>query len=493
MSGRFNPLAGTSSSQDPDVVYYNADIINNTVADPVGDYDDPQVNIYAQRQYPILQDANDFMVSCIRFTTSGATRNLPLWLPIIQTSSANVVFSGNAQNNLIQVTNVVSGSLAVGQNITISGNATINTGTETIFYPVTISTGADGAPLRLTAVPTPFTLPSSVTLSSALPNIEIGDFSYTGYYINNAQVIVGVPQTNPVLTVYSFTIESSNTSVPTAISQVFLVWVPENSSTPAPNGAFQTSPGVWSGGTTIVNQNLDTDFYYGYTYQNFVNMANTALATAWADVGAAGVAPYLSSAVDSTGARIFTFTVSDKANYNYYMNSNLEALLPNFSLLFTNLGGGRTAKFDFTDAKNPGKVALTQEYPGTSAWTPVESLVVTTSAIPIIPEQVSAPGVVGGSNFGSLNSLSPAAFQPIIADIAIDEIQGSEDWRKDIIWKPSAEFQMVSFTNVSSPLNVIDLAIWWRNRLDNNLYPLRLVNGSSVSVKLLFRRKQMGV
>jgi hypothetical protein len=182
------------------------------------------------------------------------------------------------------------------------------------------------------------------------------------------------------------------------------------------------------------------------------------------------------------------------AGYNLYMNANLEALMPNFPLQFTNLPDGRTARFNFTNpAGGTALAAVSQEYPGTSAWTPVESVVVTTSAVPIVPEQVSAPSVVGGSDFGLTNALSPSAFQPIIADIAINETQGAEDWRKDIIWQPTAEFHMVSLTNTASPVNVVDLSVWWRNRLDNNLYPLRLVNGSSVSVKLMFRRKQMGV
>jgi hypothetical protein len=270
-----------------------------------------------------------------------------------------------------------------------------------------------------------------------------------------------------------------------AVAQQYLIWTPENVSTPAP-----------SGGQNIITQSLDSDYYYGYTYSNFVTMANVALSALWTALGDGNPAhaPVLSRATNATSATIFSITAPGAPGYNLYMNASLEALLPNFPLQFTNLPQGQTAMFNFTNpAGGAALTSITQEYSGTSAWTPVESICVTTSAVPIIPEQVSPPSIVGGSDFGITSAISPSAFQPIIADIAIEETQGAEDWRKDIIWKPSAEYQMVSLTNTSSPLNVVDLAVWWRNRLDNNLYPLRLVNGSSVSVKLMFRRKQMGV
>jgi hypothetical protein len=484
MSGRFNPLASSTNAQDPDIIYYNADIINNSTANPLGSNSDPQVSIYAQRQYPILQDANDYMMSCIRFTTSGATRNLPLWMPIIQTASVSTLFTCSINGNQLTLSNLQQGS--IGQGLTFTGVGTAQlpqTGGGVIIYPTPVTFTATISP----SLPLPFpVVPGSVfTLSAPLPPItdSTGTTYYT-YNLVNAQCIVGTSQTNPNLTVYSFTLETSGGG----IAQQYLIWTPENVSIPPPSGS-----------QNIITQSLDTDYYYGYTYSNFVAMANVALASLWAAIGdgTASHAPVLSRTTNSTSATIFTMTNNTSASpgdYNLYMNASLEALLPNFPLQFTNLPDGRTAKFNFANpAGGTALASVTQEYPGTSAWSPVESIVVTTSAVPIIPEQVSPPSVVGGSEFGITNALSPSAFQPIIADIAIDEVQGAENWRQDIIWKPSAEFQMVSLTNTSSPISVIDLAVWWRNRLDNNLYPLRLVNGSSVSVKLMFRRKQMGV
>jgi hypothetical protein len=35
----------------------------------------------------------------------------------------------------------------------------------------------------------------------------------------------------------------------------------------------------------------------------------------------------------------------------------------------------------------------------------------------------------------------------------------------------------------------VDVAVWWKNRLDGQLYPLQMFNLSSVSMKLMFRKK----
>jgi hypothetical protein len=35
----------------------------------------------------------------------------------------------------------------------------------------------------------------------------------------------------------------------------------------------------------------------------------------------------------------------------------------------------------------------------------------------------------------------------------------------------------------------IDIQVFWKNRLDNKLYPIRMFNYSSVSMKMMFRRK----
>jgi hypothetical protein len=58
-----------------------------------------------------------------------------------------------------------------------------------------------------------------------------------------------------------------------------------------------------------------------------------------------------------------------------------------------------------------------------------------------------------------------------------------------IYYAPSAEYRMADFQNSKADIRSIDVQVWWRNRLDNNLYPLSMFNLSSVSIKLMFRKK----
>jgi hypothetical protein len=38
----------------------------------------------------------------------------------------------------------------------------------------------------------------------------------------------------------------------------------------------------------------------------------------------------------------------------------------------------------------------------------------------------------------------------------------------------------------------IDIQIFWRNKLDNELYPLTIPNGGTISFKLMFRHRGVG-
>ena len=176
------------------------------------------------------------------------------------------------------------------------------------------------------------------------------------------------------------------------------------------------------------------------------------------------------------------------------MNVNMANLFGNFPGVWTNQDTGRAFQFyHSTGTTLIDKGVSTQEFPSTSGWSPVDALVVTTSQVPIVAEQTTPPSLVGASDTGFNRGVSEAAFQPILADIARPEVNGAEDWRQDFVYEPSAEYRMISLTAQTSPVSSVDLQVWWRNRLDDALYPLRLTNGSSFSVKLMFRRKQMGV
>lgn len=130
---------------------------------------------------------------------------------------------------------------------------------------------------------------------------------------------------------------------------------------------------------------------------------------------------------------------------------------------------------------------MTQEAPTTDTlWSPVASIVFTTGTIPLVFEQTGDPIRFGTGNLGPTSN--QAAFVPTITDIAATNLN-CFDYRGFISYLPQAEYRMASFQKSKSPINQIDIQVFWKNRMDGKLYPLYMYNLSSVSIKVMFRRR----
>jgi len=136
---------------------------------------------------------------------------------------------------------------------------------------------------------------------------------------------------------------------------------------------------------------------------------------------------------------------------------------------------------------------LIQDYKSTdSLWSPISSLVFTTTLLPIKSEASSQPNILGTSNTGDSRATSASAFTPIITDVALDTSQGgSSDYRQFIYYAPNAEYRMSALTTSVQEIRNINIAVYWKNRLNNQLYPVNMFNLSSVSLKFMFRHKRI--
>ena len=122
-------------------------------------------------------------------------------------------------------------------------------------------------------------------------------------------------------------------------------------------------------------------------------------------------------------------------------------------------------------------------------WTPIAGLVFTSQLIPVTKEAQSEPITFGISDLGNSSAVAQSAFQPIITDLEIDLTnRGPDAYRGFIRYEPTAEYRLADIAG-SGELRNIDIQLWWRNRLNGNLYPVNMFNLSSVSLKLLFRKK----
>lgn len=453
---------------DADCVYYNANIINNNMADAVGNQPDPQVSFSESRQTPILREPGDYMMSVVQMSYLGALQNLPVFIPRIQVSTPTVVFQGtisapDAQNNaILTVTNIGSGVITSGDFVVL---------------------GQPAYSGRIIATPAPgFTGTGGV----GTYRVQNSGFPAIGSSVAMEQVN---SQNDVNLTVYSITVVNNVTG---AESRVFLKWVPPNS--------YQAPPS-----SPVIQQNLSTDYYYAYTYQTVVDMFNVAYIQAVNNIGGTAQPIYdwqMRNTNQSAYVNVASSPGSDPqysvglplaANFSVYMNTALEAVFANFPGTYTNGANGKSFQFTFTPIGATQTYSI-QEVGSTNSWCPVVSLTATSNLLPINLEQCATPADVGASSSTSLGAISPGTYLPVVCDDVVDTSQrGAQAFRQSYLNEPMAEYRMISITNTQAPITQIDFQVWWRCRLDNQLYPLRLVPSSSVSLKVLFRRKQMGV
>jgi hypothetical protein len=279
-----------------------------------------------------------------------------------------------------------------------------------------------------------------------------------------------------------------------------------------------------------------------------LNNANLAVFNAWTTAGGSGIADFTAwKAVYPTPIMKYNevsglFTIYYPTQYvnpnattnafqSLYFNVNMEGLFANFDNVYLNNGThpANTSQFRYTwitpatpavtypdgyanlqiveaiglndnvstppSQPTPGYsgvwYAMTQNYVSTSTlWSPIDSIVFTSTLLPLQNEQTAPPNTLGTRNTGNSTATSQSAFSPIITDVSLDLSSDPTAYRKMIYYAPSAEYRMADFQNSKQDIRNIDIQVFWKNRLDNQLYPVSMFNLSSVSFKLMFRKKQ---
>ncbi len=333
------------------------------------------------------------------------------------------------------------------------------------------------------------------------------------YYLSIIRFSVDTGQTLPVfipeiqpnqpnknLTIYSVSLEAHGFSF-----QKYVEWTPQNLVAEIP-----ASPSA----TNYVQDNT-TGYYYCFQIQFFVNLVNIAFSEAW---------ELLSNEADITGSHppVIVYDTQNKIFVLYcdeywysntpppslnspikiYMNPAMYQLfgsLPitinsisgrdssgvqkglNFQIQTDSFGGASIVPFPFSSSTPYQAIQVVQERSSISIWTPCTAIVFTSTTLPIVSNQVSAPLIFfDGRTIQPSNNSNIA---PIITDIVSDD----GTYTPYLKYDPSAQYRLVSL-NGTSPLNNFDLSVFWRDRY-GTLNPLRLPSGGSCTLKILFERK----
>jgi hypothetical protein len=158
----------------------------------------------------------------------------------------------------------------------------------------------------------------------------------------------------------------------------------------------------------------------------------------------------------------------------------------NFRILFHDfVGSNLTLVPTLTSASQPTQqnfIQSFQEFSTINNITPVSGIVFTSSQLPIVPNQLSAPQIISEGNVVQALSGNNANFGLILTDLE----SGDLVYKPNLQYNPTAEYRRISMTG-SGALTNIQISVFWRTKL-GELVPMTLSGGSSCTIKLLFTK-----
>tara|TARA_R110000868_G_scaffold101371_3_gene279180 strand:- start:726 stop:2156 length:1431 start_codon:yes stop_codon:yes gene_type:complete len=461
-------LTGLSNEQgsDPTVLYYDATIINSTTSDLVDGVlaaPNPQIRFNETRDVPLIKDVSKYQFSIVRFTMNGPNRDLPLFIPSIQTGQSNVNLTTYAVSISFQQT---------WQDISGNTNAFVIVPPVSFIQYVPENKNASLAPIP------------------AAPLVK-QDITTRYYWLTSYQVFV--TQVNAALLqahqfIYAmFVTDWSHwqTGLPGGLKSAFPF------ASFAEFQAYGNTP-VMQYNDPLFNIMLDSQAF-GAPILPFVPIPVVPPATNATQV----TAPVMRLFFNTNMQGLF-------ANFpNAYYNSLLinSTLVPTgytYEILALNQaykGVIDWRQLPYSDYVPVSQQSLyynvTQEYRSTDTlWSPVQSIVFTTALLPIRYESTAAPITVGDGNLGGSAPSTQSAFQPTITDITEDMgPTGAEVYRQFTNYIPSGEYRMNDFSPSQTSINNIDIQVYWKCRMDGQLYPMTIYNMGSVNFKMMLRLK----
>lgn len=423
-------------SYEPYHIYYDINVFNN---DTTGTRRPPYLQFTEIRNSPYLANPSDYFASVVRFSVETPT--LPVIIPQPAVNGATV-------NQLIYVVSMSHP-----------------------FLPVPVSISVEYVPQSNTALKTP---PTSITSVEDVINEYYYTFTYkpfinmintalrTCFSTVRALFAAGGSPLNAIYDDDSFPYlwwdEEKNIATWVAPAQLFMTPSANNPNPDYTLGGLPVVAGTISPISIFFNTPLFNLFSSFSAFQN----------------GYEGVSPLnwrmlLPDTITINPYQASVFTNNPSA---------ANASMPTFPTK-------PAAAFIPTQPNLRSLVRVSQEYPTTPLWNPVQSIVFTTSLLPIAPSIVSTPVL-----FGAGTALSTAGNNSGIANILTDlEVPLEKGWenKPSINYVPTAEYRLFDL-NGNAPLNAIEISVNWKDNF-GRLNPIRLGSGCSASIKIMFRRK----
>jgi hypothetical protein len=287
------------------------------------------------------------------------------------------------------------------------------------------------------------------------------------------------------------------------VVRTFIKFEPQNLIASLPSAPSQTSDKL---------QDNSTGYYYIYTYQFWIYLINkaflecyTQLAFEMSLIGQTLPSPHPPVLEFDTVDRTAVINC-DRVGYEsnlprpitIYFNNNLGQLFSSFPLYINSdsgdplglnykiaislFGGATLIEYPVIDPTYTA-IQCWQEYSTTSIWSPVQSIVFTSSLLPVVSNQLSNPVIL--NNGGAIGSNgNNANFAQILTDMMVE----NSDYKPSVLYNPTAEYRLLEMIG-NKPLYSVDIQIYWKNR-EGQLIAFRLVPGGTATMKLLFTKRK---
>jgi hypothetical protein len=435
----------TDEFGDPDLIYYNADIINRKSTNPQSFTSDPPAKFSEIRNTPIINNPRNFEFSIIRCDINGSGRKLPLMIP-------NIVIDGvNTDPDKLNY------SIGLNMSVNYKSKETSNPANTAVYFRE-----------NLTFVPENLFAPRPPSNSV----IKTQDLSTDYYYLSTYSKFLDIIN-NSISSLLTKAINELNDNVLISSIQDPLVKIDDSVKSLPPKMVYNPETQLFSfffPSSLVPNSNNYPLQLSDSPIQATSPAQVYPVVQIWMSENLYDL--FASFQVNNQGDTI----VGEPYQILYYNN-------------FTNsieINGCACAPTPTAGVKY---TIITQEYPTTgSLWSPIESIVFCSTLLPIFNEYVSNPVIfIDGNTSEAPYSTTSSNFAPLITDISV-ATDNAQDYRNFISYAPTAEYRMSSI-NGNQPINAIDIQIFWKSRIDQQIYPLRLSNYSSINLKILFRRR----
>jgi len=262
-----------------------------------------------------------------------------------------------------------------------------------------------------------------------------------------------------------------------------VLFIPENINVPIPS--FKS---------TSVGDLQTNAFYYIRSPSSFLNMINTALTASCSTLGQGNNnIPQL--VFDPTTNRMFFSMNTITPTINVFMNTALYNLFSSFPALtlglkpplnpLSNGNVHNNFQINFKSAIVNGEYTiLNQDFLSIPSWSPIVSIVFTTSLIPVSMTNISQPLIYGDSYQKNVSS-SNAITSNIITDFEFPLTTGLE-YQSILYYQPISELRLFNLIS-NAPLSNININVFFKNKF-GQLIPLYIPSGGSCTLKLLFRK-----